>query len=48
MKLERMQNDPALFELLVIGCAVEEELEEAEAQGICAGHDPAHQGLPGR
>lgn len=32
MKLERMQNDPALFELLVIGCAVEEELEEAEAR----------------
>lgn len=27
-----MQNDPALFELLVIGCAVEEELEEAEAR----------------
>ena len=32
MKLERMQNDPALFELLAIGCAVEEELEEAEAR----------------
>ena len=34
MKLERMQNDPALFELLVIGCAVE-ELEEAEARECC-------------
>lgn len=32
MKLEKMQNDNELFELLVIGCAVEEELEEAEAR----------------
>ena len=31
-KLEEIQNDPEQSELLVIGCAVEEELEEAEAK----------------
>lgn len=31
-KLEYLQNDEELFELLVIGCAVEEELEEQEAK----------------
>lgn len=33
-KLEYLQNDEELFELLVIGCAVEEELEEQEAKEL--------------
>lgn len=33
-KLERLQNDEEMFELLVIGCAVEEELEEQEANEL--------------
>lgn len=32
LKLENMQNDSELFELLVIGCAVEEDLEEEMAK----------------
>ncbi len=32
MKLEKMQSDQELFELLVIGCAVEEDLEEGLAR----------------
>lgn len=31
-KLDTMQNDKELFELLVIGCALEEELEEDQAE----------------
>ena len=33
-KLEYLQNDEELFELLVIGCAVEEEAEEEEAKEL--------------
>ncbi len=33
-KLEHLQNDEDLFELLVIGCAVEEEQEEQEAKEL--------------
>lgn len=33
-KLEHLQNDEELYELLVIGCAVEEELEEQEAKEL--------------
>lgn len=28
-KLERLQSDPEIFELLVIGCAIEDEISEA-------------------
>ena len=35
-RLEEIQNDPELSELLVIGCAVEEELAEAEAKEYVA------------
>ena len=31
-QLDRLSSDPAVFELLVIGCAVEEEISEEEAE----------------